>query len=132
MLQAASRGHVDTVSMLLRRGANLFHQNQEGESALHLACYHQHMAVCEYLCEEASQRMKPSMKLSETLEETHGHGLTYLLSLTNTQGETCLFYASRRGNIDIVRYLIQVCTMYMYMYIYCMCVSIYIYLYLLF
>ena len=111
MLQAASRGHVEVVSLLLRHGANLFHQNQEGETALHLACYHQHLTVCECLCEEASQRMVVSTSTTSSDQHQHAmkrNGLDVLFSLTNAQGETCLFYASRRGNVELVKYLIEV------------------------
>ena len=85
LMQAASRGHSTIVSLLLRHGADVYKQNDEGETALHLACYHGHVDVCDLLCSQST---------------------TSLLNTTTKEGETCLFYACRKGHGTVVRMLL--------------------------
>uniref|UniRef100_A0A914DN02 Major sperm protein n=1 Tax=Acrobeloides nanus TaxID=290746 RepID=A0A914DN02_9BILA len=104
------------VELLLKHGADIEHQNTEGETCLMTASSRNNIEVVCYLLEKgADSNIKDKYgrtalfyvvnenKLIVKLLLEHGADIEH----QNTKGVTCLMYASYNNRIEIVRYLLK-------------------------
>lgn len=133
ILLAAQEGHASIVSFLLKIGANIWSQDEEGESLLHKAVFNQHNEVIFKILEEEKSLIPPLVgglarqddRQGETplheLPKTapKGHGEAYIAILqslldagadpeaVNQQGETFLHVVSYYGRLDLLKTLLK-------------------------
>uniref|UniRef100_A0A7N4NZS4 NFKB inhibitor epsilon n=1 Tax=Sarcophilus harrisii TaxID=9305 RepID=A0A7N4NZS4_SARHA len=83
-----------TVRALVQKGASRTLQDRHGDTALHLACQHQHLDCARYLLEATSDRGRSQ----------HHHPE---LRLQNWQGLACLHLATLQRNRQLMELLLQ-------------------------
>ncbi|XP_074166887.1 NF-kappa-B inhibitor epsilon isoform X2 [Sminthopsis crassicaudata] len=83
-----------TVQALVQKGASRTLQDRHGDTALHLACQHQHLDCARYLLEVTSERGRSQ----------HHHPE---LRLQNWQGLACLHLATLQRNRQLMELLLQ-------------------------
>lgn len=96
LLFAAGRGHLSIVRFLVEHGADLNHQNDRGQSALHRAVNRGNMDLVEYL-----------VAASEKKNGTNKAAQRRFLDLQDFHGDSALFYASMDNNEELGRYLLR-------------------------
>ena len=114
---ASQMGQIDTVRILIERGADLAAQNKDGETPLHFASQKGEADVACMLIERGADvtaqnkdgetqlhlaSRKGEADITRILIE-HGADVT----AQNKDGETPLHLASRNGEVDVVRMLIE-------------------------
>ena len=77
---AAMWGWVEVMEALVEKGADLEQVNVVGDNVLLLACQYEHLNVVEYICEKTE----------------------ISINARNAEGNTALFVAIDKGNVDIV------------------------------
>lgn len=81
---AASRGHLDVVKLLVRRGAKVNHLTKNESTPLRAACFTGRLDIIQYLV---------------------AHGAD--INLSNKYNNNCLMIASYKGFLDIVEFLVK-------------------------
>lgn len=81
---AASRGHLDVVKLLVRKGAKVNHLTKNDSTPLRAACFTGRLDIVQYLI-------------------SHGADL----NLSNKFNNNCLMIASYKGFLDVVEYLLK-------------------------
>lgn len=95
LLLAVGRGHKWLVRLLLESGADLNHQNDRGQSALHRAVSRGDVDLIEELV-RASEKVHTSKIVHRRW-----------MNLRDYRGDTALFYASMENNEDAGRFLLS-------------------------
>ena len=86
---ASWKGHVDAVSLLLQRGADVADENQNshwGGAALHAAAHGNQKAVAEVLIQHGADVNQVSFKGTTPLQETLAHKATAVAKLLKANG----------------------------------------------
>ncbi|KPA78598.1 hypothetical protein ABB37_06198 [Leptomonas pyrrhocoris] len=96
LLLAAGRAHLDIARFLVTHGADLNHQNDRGQSALHRAVNRGNAALVEYL-----------VAVSEKKNGTNKAAQRRFMDLQDIHGDSALFYASLDNNEEMGRYLLR-------------------------
>lgn len=81
---AASKGHLDVVKLLVRKGAKVNHLTRNDSTPLRAACFTGRLDIVHYLID---------------------HGAD--LNLSNKYNNNCLMIASYKGFFDVVEYLLK-------------------------
>lgn len=81
---AASRGHLDVVKLLVRKGSKVNHLTRNDSTPLRAACFTGRLDIVQYLI---------------------AHGAD--LNLSNKFNNNCLMIASYKGYLDVVEYLLK-------------------------
>lgn len=81
---AASKGHLDVVKLLVRKGAKVNHLTRNDSTPLRAACFTGRLDIVQYLL---------------------AHGAN--LSLSNKFNNNCLMIASYKGFLDVVEFLLK-------------------------
>jgi uncharacterized protein len=117
LLKAAERGEDDTISKLIKKGANINAQDSKGRTATMIATYNQDENIAKILIEAgADVNIQDDMKNSPFLY-AGAEGYTDILKLTieagadptitNRYGGTALIPASEHGYIDVIKELLM-------------------------
>jgi serine/threonine-protein phosphatase 6 regulatory ankyrin repeat subunit B len=93
LLVASKKKNVDIVEALLRKGANLFHQEKKENTALILACEHGTEAIAETLVDRLGR-------------EDRWHW-EFFVDEQNEDGVTALLLASARGYVEAVEKMLD-------------------------
>jgi ankyrin repeat protein len=114
---SSSNGHIDTVSVLLSRGANHDNKNRKGMTALLLASKEGHWNICERLIQSGAdiEQKDPNGRNSLMISAEEGHvGILELLldkgadhRVTNKDGLTPLGWACLRGKLEACKSLLE-------------------------
>lgn len=114
---ASARGHVKVVEMLLSKGASVFASTSDGlETPLHMAAYHGPTPLSLALQLYLTQSLTHSpTSLPHSPHYTIGHVSICVLLLAHksdpnaraADGETPLFFASRRSRAEVVALLLE-------------------------
>lgn len=81
---AASRGHLDVIKLLVRRGAQVNHLTKNESTPLRAACFTGRLDIIQYLVAHGSD-----------------------LNLSNKYNNNCLMIASYKGFLDVVEFLLK-------------------------
>ncbi len=101
---AASKGHTDTCALLLTTRLNINHKNQDGFTALHLACKGGHVSCVTFLLGKGAKFSRSYHGETELMLATKGQSLQLIqilaeygadVTLYNTKQQTCLHYAAK-------------------------------------
>ncbi|XP_067650458.1 serine/threonine-protein phosphatase 6 regulatory ankyrin repeat subunit B-like [Haliotis asinina] len=114
LMTAAKKGHYQIVEFLIRKGANVSHVDNNGDSTLHWACSGGHVDIVKHLLSNYSADINSRGHLGRTPLMTtvyHGHRQVFdvLLelganaSLVDGEGDNVLYSACRGGHVDMVR-----------------------------
>jgi ankyrin repeat protein len=129
LMMAAAGGHLSIVNLLLEADADVRIRDQDGMRAIHFAAEKQHEAIVEAIAPystasdvrqaELTLRVGKSGATKEDIRNFHRAAKlgdmtaveAYLdsgrdVDAMNTSGETALFFAARRGHIDVIKLLI--------------------------
>jgi hypothetical protein len=116
----ASAGNLERVKELVKGGANIEELDQDGETALLLACYWGHHDIVVYLVEQGANVAHTTTEGTTTLHSACALGrprnLTmakYLLEQGVTithrdnEGRTALLYAALGGSLEVIQYFLS-------------------------
>lgn len=116
LMMAVSRGHLDTVKLLIKSGVDINHQRQDGVSALMLACHNNHIPCLQALLKSGAKVHLANNAKNKALHYAAISGnplttellLTYgaKLNSTNSKQQTALMIATHQGHYHTVRVLI--------------------------
>ncbi|KAB2331582.1 hypothetical protein F7731_18590 [Cytobacillus depressus] len=116
LLQAAERGEVDTISKLIKKGANINAQDSKGRTATMIAAYNNDVETAKVLIKAgADVNIRDDMKNNPFLY-AGAEGYIDMLKLTieagadpmitNRYGGTALIPASEHGYVDVIKELL--------------------------
>ena len=114
---SSRRGHIDTVRMLIERGADVSAQNKYGSTALHWALMNGHVDLARMLikcgADVSAQEKDGSAALHLASKKGHVDLARMLIergadvSAQDRYGSTALHFASWSGHLDLAQMLIE-------------------------
>ncbi|GMR42082.1 hypothetical protein PMAYCL1PPCAC_12277 [Pristionchus mayeri] len=116
LMLASSQGQVDSVQMLVSRGANIDSIDDQGRTALILGAINGHLSIVDLLlsmgADEGHKDNEGATALHyavrhKSLELTRALATTSIVSTCDSQGNTPLIVAAEYPNVEVIRELVQ-------------------------